>query len=1132
MGGKKGDTKPAKKGGGKEPAASSKPAPKKDEKKGGKGKEKDDKKKGKDAKKAKKEVTSESEEASDAELIKQASEESKNEEEEEEESEVDARRRRGREKGVAALKGASKAMAGMNQGNRRRGQPAAKEEPKPKENPLRKDITRAQLKGATKAISGLAKKPAPPPKKKKSLKAASRLFMKFRQMNPRRSKKGHFKAASKLLTGFRQKFVASSLLTKKKKSAAMLKNTSKLMLGLRKSAKKQPPKPKPSDGTKEKPTFMLIRLGGNASKTDQPEKKGPGGLLSGLFGRKKAKEKFQPKAKVLTKVSAAASWLTKKFLSKKRGYSENDRAIQEAWMSRMGAQKLPFPTQDEFRKYQANLQRFPGAHRFYGQNEDVYGHPKNFESYRHQRFPTQRYTPQGPGRYDDPSTEYYDYGDEEYGFDDEGYLGNENYGYDSYPGEELDYDNYAGYQMDEDYPSYEENMEYYDEDSHLLKSQNSRFDYQVDVHNSPNAYSGYDFEENGMGYYEDAMNPYGTMENERKPFLSFSDQSNYSDFNDMDEYNSTNAPNYNDYLVSPYAEPLNPYAQPMDDVMEMDQAMAGRDETYYEDQDMEEETASTLSINRKYKLFPRPQVKLFGREKLDVPLPPSPHISFTDYDEEEEEEEEEDEPLIPPAQQQRNYRQPPNKSIFAKSLQKNYAQPCARGVQKLLSGKPVGKRFGVNYQENYQENESQDFSPRAFGSPLGQFMKKTLDPKPILKHSGNQRNTQPPSEPPYRNAFVESNVPRTPSPQPSVKLFRGPLNHGGYQKQNTPSAQQSWGQRNTPLPSEPPNRNAFVESNVPRTPSPQPSLKYMKGPGNRGGFQKQNIPSAQQNWSQRNTQPPSQPPNRNAFVESNVPRTPSPQPSLKFMKGPVNHGGFQKQNTPSAQQNWSQRNTQPPSEPPNRNAFAQSNVPRTPSPQPSLKFMKGPVNHGGFQKQNTPSAQQNWSQRNTQPPSEPPTRNAFVESNVPRTPSPQPSLKFMKGPMNHGGFQKQNTPSAQQLEDLQQNLADDQGSVQPYHKRFGHKLAGMDSSNFNRKLKFSSSNNNNTDAKPSPQPTWHERDMQPARNPQSMGREGQNDEYGFHDMTQLEDLQEASVLGNLRKRFDREIIYVSTYKVM
>ncbi|XP_041434043.1 unconventional myosin-XV-like [Xenopus laevis] len=960
MGGKKGDTKPAKKGGGKESAASSKPAPKKDEKKGGKGKEKDDKKKGKDAKKAKKEVTSDSEEASEAELIKQASEESKNEEEEEDESEVDARRRRGREKGVVALKGASKAMAGMNQGNRRKGQPVAKEETKPKEGALRKDISRAQLKGATKAMAGLAKKPAQPPTKKKSLKATSRLFMKFRQMNPRRSKKGHFKAASKLLTGFRKKLVPSSLLNKKKKSVAMLKNTSKLMLGLRKSLKKQPPKPQPSDGTKQKPTFMLLRLGGNSSKTDQ---KGPGGLLSGLFGRKKAKNKFQPKAKVLTKVSAAASWLTKKFLSKKRGFSENDKAIQEAWLSRMGAQKLPFPTQDEFRRYQANLQRFPGVHRFHGQNEDVYGNPKNFEAY-HQRFPTQSYTPQGPGRYDDPSMEYYDYGNEDYGYDDQGYLGNENrfpYGYDSYPGEELGYDDYPEYQMDEDYPSYEENMEYYGEDSHLLRSQNSRFDYQVDVHNPPNTYSGYDFEENEMGYYEDAMNPYGTMENGRNPFLSFSDQSNYSDFNDVDEYISTNAtPNYRDYPVSPYAEPLNPYAQPMDDVMETDEAMVGRDVNYYEDQDMEEETPSTLSINRKYKLFPRPQVKLFGREKLDVPLPPSPHISFTDYDEEEEEEEE-DEPLIPPARQQRNFRQPPNKSLFAKSVQRNYGQPCARGVQNVLFAKPVGKRFSGYHQENCQENESLDFSPRAFGSPLGQFMKETLNPKPILKHSGTRRNTQPPSEPPYRNAFAESNVPRTPSPQPSLKLFKGPLMQGGYQEQNTPSAQQNWSQRNTQLPSQPPNRNAFVESNVPQTSSPRPSLKYMKGP------------------------------------------------------------------------------------------------------------------------------------------------------------------------VNHVGFQKQNAPSAQQLENLQNNL-----EHEPYHKRFGLKLAGMDSSNVSRKPTFSASNNNNTEAKPSPQPTrqspqpvqkFYNHGKNPAGKPQSMGREEQNEEHGFHDMTQLEDLQEASVLDNLRKRFDREIIY-------
>ncbi|XP_075422006.1 unconventional myosin-XV isoform X2 [Ascaphus truei] len=52
------------------------------------------------------------------------------------------------------------------------------------------------------------------------------------------------------------------------------------------------------------------------------------------------------------------------------------------------------------------------------------------------------------------------------------------------------------------------------------------------------------------------------------------------------------------------------------------------------------------------------------------------------------------------------------------------------------------------------------------------------------------------------------------------------------------------------------------------------------------------------------------------------------------------------------------------------------------------------------------------------------------------------------------------------------------------------------------------------------------REMQPVGSPPSAGTAAEpRDENGTHDMTQLEDLQEASVLGNLRKRFDREMIY-------
>ncbi|XP_053328005.1 unconventional myosin-XV [Spea bombifrons] len=250
-----------------------------------------------------------------------------------------------------------------------------------------------------------------------------------------------------------------------------------------------------------------------------------------------------------------------------------------------------------------------------------------------------------------------------------------------------------------------------------------------------------------------------------------------------DPYNSPpDTMNYRGYNASPYAEPLNPYAQPMEDIMENDdmEMMAEYDGRSFNEDRETEEHPPTLSVKKNFKLFPRPQVKLFGRERLDVQLPPSPRISFTDFDEEDDECEEE--PQI--FHEQRNPRQPPAKSLYAKSLQRNAGQSNVRGVQKLLSSKPVGRRFNVPSQKGYQETQSENYSPRAFGSPLGQLMKNSLTPKPILKHQGSQMTKQAGSQPMTRNPFAETNFPRTTPAQASLKHSRSPApNHNSQQMQ-------------------------------------------------------------------------------------------------------------------------------------------------------------------------------------------------------------------------------------------------------------------------------------------------------------------------------------------------------------
>ncbi|CAH2307729.1 unconventional myosin-XV [Pelobates cultripes] len=982
MGGKKGDAKPGKKGGGKEPPAASKPDPKKekDEKKGGKGKEKEDRKKGRDAKKTKKEIASESEEASEEELIKEESEESKDEEEEEE-SDGAARKKRGREKGVAALKGASKAVAGMNKGKGRRGPVEVADDLKKKE-VTRKEMTRAQLKGATKAMAGLTKKTVVPPKKKKSLKAASRLFMKFSQLKPRRSKKGHFKTASKLFMGFRKKIAASSLLEKKKKSAAMLKNTSKLMLGLRKSVKKPPPKP--STGTGQKPSFLLIRLGGNAPKTETQDKKGPSKLFGGFFGKKKAKDKFKPRAKVLTKVSAAASWLTRRFLSKKNRYAHSDRAIQEAWLSRMGAQKLPFPSKEELYQYRANMKRFPGAHRFYGQHEDVYGHPQNTEAYRHQRFPNQRYMKNGGGHYDDPSSEYYDYHNEEYVFDEQGYMdeGDEfpyGHNFGPYGGEEDAYDDFNGHPMEEDYTSYHENMDYYDQTNHLLKGHNSYFDYEVDVHNPHDTYSSYDYEENEMDYYGDPMNPYGTNENE---FEAFNRHHPYSAMDGMDPFgNPSNAMNYNGYTVSPYAEPLNPYAQTMDDIMENDESQTlledYEDPSAYEQHEMEEDPHA-LSVKRKYKLFPRPQVKLFGRERLDVPLPPSPHISFTDFDEEEDDGEEE--PLIQALHQHMNPRQPPPRSLFAKSVQRNFGQPPARGVQKLLSAKPLGKRFNVHPQEQSQEMDSQEYSPRAFGSPLGQLMKNSLTPKPILKHQGSQRTQHLVSQQ-KRNPFAEANLPRTPS-------FQASSNYESQKQQKLDSLRQG-------LAGEQPNTQPYHKRFGHKlTGMDRPNIVRKADFSSSNNNNSENRPSPQP--SKRNFPPSPQPPQKYSNQGKDIAMPQSPNLSTRQRplspKPAMNTFGLNRSNSISPSQHEDFRTEM-------RSSFRQKTTASTPQMANKTNFSHSPspvrMTHwsANSNSQNAPSLAPEIRPHNEQPSMLSLKRGNSIRSEQMTPISPQPSIK-------------------------------------------------------------------------------------------------------------------------------------------
>ncbi|XP_074867214.1 unconventional myosin-XV [Carettochelys insculpta] len=758
--------------------------------KAGKGKEVA-KGKGKEGKKGKKEILSESEEASDAELMKghaeeESDEESEMAEEEEEDSEEDPKQKKGKDK-----KGASKAAAAKKQGKGRKALSEEEEEEEEedyaarkkkkdlhlkgashlvmglagdearKKKGAKKEQVKAHLKGATKAMAGLARREVAPPKSKmkKSLKSASKLFMGFKKLGLKRSKKGQFKNMSRFFWGLKK---YSTKKKKKSKNKAVLKTTSNLMMRFKGMGKK---KEEVASGIPKKSPFLLARRGGEKPKE-------PGGIFSSLFRRKRMKAKFKPRAQVLSKAAAATSWLTRKFLSKRARFTGNERSRNEAWLSRIGAKKLPFPSEDEILRHRANMRSFSGAGRFYGQGDEEYGYQPYFEHGSFVRQPAGRFSQLGPGGLEGPAAllDYYNCypGDSSF-YDPQvpvqyGYPEGESYlqvpiDYADGYRRVSDYEDYPGYEMEE-FGLYGEPLDYYDDP---LQNQSDYYDYDYQDYESPSGYSPYETYDQYSGdvdYYEEQTGPYGSFEDKYGrsggPYNSRGDEMDYPD-----DYSAQHEISYSEYEWGPPAESsYNPYAYPLDDITEMDEPEELGDEngdysfmphnsSFFEQQGMEE-TPSKLSLNRKFRLFPRPQVKLFGRDKLDVPLPPSPHISLGG----EEDDYTEHELLTSPFTQFSHGDPQPS------GMHGHVGQGHGSRLPRPRSPKSMGSKFDPGGQQgSIRGTQSQSFSPRGCGSPLGQFLQRSLaQPKPILKHRQSEAKSRP-----------STPSPRPPSPKLSVK---------------------------------------------------------------------------------------------------------------------------------------------------------------------------------------------------------------------------------------------------------------------------------------------------------------------------------------------------------------------------
>ncbi|XP_032034078.1 unconventional myosin-XV [Hylobates moloch] len=584
-----------------------------------------------------------------------------------------------------------------------------------------------------KAKKGKKGKKAPEPEKpKRSLKGTSRLFMGFRDRAPKISKKGQFRSASAFFWGLH---TGPQKTKRKKKARTVLKSTSKLMTQMRMGKKKRAMKGK-------KPSFMVIRF---------PGRRG--------YGR------LRPRARSLSKASTAINWLTKKFLLKKAEESGSEQATVDAWLqrssSRMGSRKLPFPSGAEILRPGGRLRRFPRSHSIYASGEPLGFLPFEDEApFHHSGSRKSLYGLEG---FQDLG-EYYDYhrdGDDYYDRQSlHSYQEQEPYlaGLGPYSPAWPPYsDHYYGYPPVDPYDYY--HPDYYSGPFDPGYTYGYGYDDYEPPYAPPSGYSspysyhdGYEGKAHPYGYYLDPYAPYDA------PYPPY----------DLLYHTTYDAPYFDPYGVPytvPYAEgvygggdeaiyppevpyfypeesasafvypwvpppipsPHNPYAHAMDDIAELEEPEDAGGErqgtsfrlpsaAFFEQQGIDKPARSKLSLIRKFRLFPRPQVKLFGKEKLEVPLPPSLDIPLPlgDVDEEEDEEE-----------------LPPVSTVPYGHPFWGFLTPRQRNLQRALSA------FGAH--------RSLGFGPE-FGRPaprpatsLARFLKKTLSEKPIPRLRGSQK---------------------------------------------------------------------------------------------------------------------------------------------------------------------------------------------------------------------------------------------------------------------------------------------------------------------------------------------------------------------------------------------------------
>ncbi|XP_033921235.1 unconventional myosin-XV [Melopsittacus undulatus] len=1201
--------------------AGKKGEPKKDAEakgKGGKGR-------GKDGKKGKKEAPNESEETSDTELLKEEESEEPEvvvEEEKDEEEEVveEPKKGKGKEK-----KGVLKGVVGKKPGR------GKKVQLEPEEQEGGSDAApKKNLKGTSKLVLGLSavnikkkkgakggaetkalvepgpaeeeEAAAPKARAKRSLRSTSRLFVGLQKLGLRRPKKAQFKNTSRFFWGLHKR---STHRRRKKKNKAVLKSTSNLMVRFKRVGKKR----KDTSGTAvpAKPSFLLLRHS-------------PAGTEDGasLF-RRRPERKFKPRAQVLSKAAAATGWLAKKVLSRRGRLAGGGRAADTAWLSRIGARKLPFPAEDEILRHRANMKRIPGGSRRMSRRGSMARRPSRRRSQRGStEVPVPRYGwaeeedgayrhRRGYGKEEDGGYgSRRGYGKKEdgaygrwrgYGKEDDGAYGPQR-GY----AEDGDYGPWHSYSEEED-GAYGPQRGYNEEEEGYAQAPAypAAYGYE-DVGPSPYSdYPGYGAEQDygfyGGGWEEgDPQGPpygYGELADEASfaggsPLALYdpygSDQEYSEDtvgplgyrgdpYEDFGDYPGGEYPEhriqYSEGGWAPHAQSCNPYALALEEIAE-----AGEPEEWDEEEEEDKEypfpilsssslrgmrdtLSSKLSLNRKFRLFPRPQVKLFGRDRLDVPLPPSPHLppgrDEDDYDEYE--------PPVPSPTAPRGRRVAAARSCgspLGQFLQRSLSQPLSRPPRAAMG--PRDRRAPQpSYRHSGRRMDSAAMGPRDPSPPWGQPRLPSLrNPFANVGRSPSPPPARQRPEPPRRSPSLGASIrrfgPEPPAPPPSP----GP----GGRRLGSPRSLRQSSPPGLPLPQawprlpEPPTkavkplqRSPFMASSRPGSrrlgPSWDAELPPWQGAAAGVPPPPSPAPGTPKTFIQRIGQP----------LAGMAPRSPPARPSPAEPSSPIRSMG---QSLASLLVRSMAPSATPPSPPPARRASSRSpSSPQRPSRRDgsTRRSPSPPPAHRGWTDPGPPMAPS--IPRGDRSPS--PQRQASFPSPRGRAPgspaTPRRGPEAVEGDALSGeeglGRYAVVTPQVQRLGSFRRasrmykqhwsaqhvvrvrEMPDlwtaEQGPPQRPSQR-GRRWGSHRGADIGRYLSQRPSGGGWRERHPwadgylgSKQP-WRSKMQSLCSLPIVRYQEPQ-EEDGLEDMTQLEDLQEAAVLSNIRTRFERQLIY-------